>query len=349
MLFSEPVLESLRQLPGASHSFARQLAHDDAAPLRALIEDTLARVPEPARGRWGERLTSVDNRVFFQAFAELATARLLLDRGWRLDGFAEPGSALALRAPDGVAWQALAFGFIRQVRPVADAAMTARLARALDRVSSRTRIAVLVRRWLPHDFDPEPIRQAIDLWLAEVDRGTWDGRYAAYEDGAVSLEFALTGERTDRGIVAFTLGPFDGQRVLEALERRVVYELDAHRLRGGSGPLLVSAVADQPWRISRGYLRGLLLGTPRRQVVGEDGVLESLVEPTPAPSLFRDPVYRDLGALLLVERPADDPAALAARSYLHPWARRPLDPAHLPAPVLGVTRREGEAAVVRWL
>ena len=171
MLFSEATLDDLRRVPGSAHSFARQLAEPDGEPLRVWLEQAASLAPQTARDRWSETLTSLDNRRFFQGFAEAAATLQLQEGGWTLRDLQWPGPSLVMRHTDGRELDVLVLSFIRQVRPGPDAAMITRLRRALDRVGSRSRIAVLVRRWLPHDFDPEPVRRAIDLWLREVDRG----------------------------------------------------------------------------------------------------------------------------------------------------------------------------------
>lgn len=354
MLFSEATLDDLRRVPGASHSFARQLAAPDGAPIRTWLEAAAALAPQSARDRWSEVLTSLDNRRFFQGFSEAAACVQLRAGGWELDELRWPGPGLVMRHPDGRSLDVLVLSFIRQVRPGPDVAMIARLRRALDRVGSRSRIAVLVRRWLPHDFDPEPVRRAIDLWLREVDRGGWDGRYAAYDDDHVSLEFALTGEQAHegQGVVAFLLGPFEAQRTLEAIERRMVAELDRARLQGSGRDrsTLVVVVGDQPFRISPGYLRELFFGKPAFQLTDPDQPgLELWYGPRDAPCLFRDPHYHHVAGVLKLERPDPRVADMTARAWLNPWCEAGLSPADVGAPSLSVDRREDGYAVVRTL
>ena len=352
MLFPEATLDDLRRIPGASHSFARHLAAPDGAPVRAWLESAAAQAPKPAVDRWSDVLTSLDNRRFFQGFSEIAAAAQLRSGGWELDRL--HGSGMVVRHADGRSLDVLVLAFIRQVRPGPDAAMIARLRRALDRVGSRSRIAVLVRRWLPHDFDPEPVRRAIDLWLREVDRGGWDGRYAAYDDDHVSLEFALTGEHADdgQGVVAFLLGPFEAQRTLEAIERRMVAELDRAQLEGSGRDrsTLVVAVGDQPFRISPGYLRELFFGKPAFQLSNPDRPgLELWYGPRDAPCLFRDPHYHHVAGVLTLERPATRIGPPTAQAWLNPWCADGLSAADTGATALSLDRWEDDYAVVRAL
>ncbi len=351
-LYSEELLAELRRLPGANHSFLKQLAAPEGQPLRAVLEQARAEVGESVAQRWSQVLTSLDNRRFFQGFGETAASRILTAAGWQLRSVQPEGGLLLATDPAGNEVDLLVLSFIHQVRPGPDRAVIERLARSLDRAGSRSRLVVLVRRWLPHDFDPEPVRRAVEMWLREVDRGGWDGRYAAYDDEHVSLEFALTGEQAqgDAGVVAFTLGPFAAHRTLQILESQLIFELDSWRMRGGGQrrPVWVACVADQPWRINRGYQRELFLGKPNWTRVDEAGVTFSFSDDY-APALFRDPQYRCVSGVLMIERPSDDPTGLRARGWMNPWATWPQAAGSLGAlPCLVKDGTEDGAAVLRW-
>lgn len=348
-LFSDALLADLRRLPGAQHSFLKQLAHADGAPVLARLERTQERVGPQVAARWADRLRSLDNRRFFQGFAESAVASLLLDDGWALPTVSQPGHLLAGVSPHGQAVDILVSAFIRQLRPVPDQHVIHRLARAINRAGSRSRLVVLVRRWLPHDFEPEPVRRAVEMWLQEVDRGGWDGRYAAYDDEHISLEFALTREQAtpDQGVVAFCIGPFYAHRTLAAVERQLTYELDAWRLQGGGRerPVLACCVADQPWAINRGYLREAFLGKPTWITTGSGPTRFAFRGGSP--SLFGDPQYECVSGVMLVERPVPDPGALSSRTWLNPWADTPLVPASFAhQPVLATVEEPDEETVV---
>ena len=351
-LFPDALLDDLRRIPGATYSFARQVAAPDGATVRARLEAIAAQVGGAVSHRWADVLSSLDNRRFFQGFAEAGVAGLLQDARWQVPDLAWPGPGLHLMTPSGLHLHGAVLAFIRQVRPGADQAAIQRLAGALGRTSAKRRIGLVVNRWLPHDFDPEPVRQAVDMWLREVERGTWTGRYAAYEDEHISLEFSLTGEEASRGqtVLAFTLGPFQAHRVLDAVGSRMVEELDRLRLHSPTPlPVLLSCVTDQPWRLPDGYLRELLYGKPTWQTQsGDPPELLSAFSPGDAPSLYRDPLYRNVAGVLFLERPLHDPAALRGRAFLNPWASDPVAPQDLPVPTFQVVRWEGEMAVMGW-
>lgn len=350
--FSPALLDELARLPGSRHCFLKQLADNDGAPMRAWLTRALEPLPQALADHTADLLRSLDNRRFFQGVATATAARILDDSDWTVVSPRWPGPILEARAPGGELVDVLPIGFVRQARPVADRQVIARLSRALDRVGSRSRIAVVVRRWLPHDFDPEPVRRAIDLWLREVDRGGWEGRYAAYDDDNISLEFALTGERAtaSSGVVAFALPPLDGLHAVEALQRTVVTELDRRR---SSAPrqrgVLVVATSSLPWPAGPGSLREHLLGKPIAITAGGANGMEIHYGAEQSPSLFRDPFHRDLLGLVLAA-----PAAGAggvptdARAWLNPWCQGPLAPASLSMPVLTRAREEAGCEVLRW-
>lgn len=351
VLYSDALLEDLRQLPGSDHSFVKQLAQEDGAPWRDWLQEQVTSVGGPATDRWCEALRSLDNSQFFQGYAELSSASILQGLGWRLVDLSGPGPSLVIRDPSGQRFTNLVLSFIRQER-LADRETINRLVRALSRVGSRSRIVVLIRRWLPHDFDAEPVRRAIDMWLREVDRNGWDGRYAEYRDDHISLEFALSGETAREGqdVVAMALGPFDAHRAMEAIEKRVVYELDALRLSAWSDlPVLLTLVSDQPWRLPNGYLRELFYAKPCRIETHIDGLRSSATfDRDSGPCLFRDPLYRAVSAALLLQRPAHRVQPEALSSYVNPWAERPVWPADLPGRVFAVQSKDTETTTMAW-
>lgn len=349
--FSPTLLAELGRLPGARHTFLRQIAQDDGAPLRAWLTAGLHMLPAEAAAHTADQLGSLDNRRFFQGVATVSAAQVLRASDWEPVAWRAAGGVVEARSPDGELVDVLALGFVRQVRPVADQEVVQRLVRALDRVGSRSRIAVVVRRWLPHDFDPEPVRRAIDLWLREVDRGGWEGRYAAYDDENVNLEFALTGERAQGrgGVVAFALPPLDGLQAVEALQRRIMLDMDQRRATAPRHrPVLVVATSSQPWPIGRGSLREHLLGKPVAMTTGGPAGQELHYGDEQSPSLFRDPFHRDLCGLVLAAPAAGGGIPAETRAWLSPWATTPLSPGALALPVLARDREEAGNIVMRW-
>ena len=354
-VFTNALVEEMQALPGGSHCFLKQVCSEDAGPLREALDGALVRMPFEVRERLADRLRSLDNRRFFQGFAELATCAVLADRGWEVEGAGGPGEPVQLRRPDGGPCNAVVVSFLHPGRPDVDSVPVAKLRRALDRVFSRLRFAVFVRRWLPPHFDPEPVRQAVELWLREVEAGRWDSRYAAYEDEAVALEFGLVGPREQPARVSpsgapvlMTVGPFIAGRVMAKVESRIVRDLDRYR-HGPHGhePVLVSMVSDRPWRVPSGTLRDLLYGKPRWVSSSPEEGWEAALSHEPEPCLFKDPLYSSVCGLMQVDRDEGEALAVGGRAWSNPYADAPLLADELPFSVLAEVRRDDHLPVLR--
>jgi hypothetical protein len=342
-LWSDRVVSELQTLPGADHSYLKHLCTVEGDDVRRLLGNMVERLGDPMAARARDLLNSVENRRFFHGFAEVVTVSLLARRGFTVRALHGAGPRIELAHPDGRSFLLSVLSFVHQTRPGGDDLTRQRLVQALARVSSRHRFVVLIRRWLPHDFDPEPVRRSLELWLAQAGSGAWEGRYAAYEDEHVALEFCLTGEKAKGGgsPLAFALGPFVAHRAMEVLEPRVVRELDRHNAGDmRSAPLLVAAVSDQPWSINHGYLRDYLYGRPTL-TTREAGVCRHTFSGPPGPCAFRDPLYRNFAGLLMVDREPARAAEVRARAMLNPWSGLRLAPADLGVPTF--TRADGAA------
>ncbi len=355
-LFSDRLVEDMQRLPGAPHSFLQQVCAAQGGRQRSALDSLLEAAGPALAERAHERLTSLDNRRFFQGYAELAVASFLARGRLRVQEVVQPGAYLRASTLSGQQLNLAVMSFIHKGRLVPDRATVDRLLAALNRVGSKQRMVVVVHGRLPSDFDSEEVRRAVDSWLSEVERGTWEGRYATFIDEAagIHLEFGLTGRTTRRGSrVCLKLGPFTGPASLAAVEPRVLAELDRYRLGAHSGePLMLVCAADQPWLISRGYMRDFLYGLPR-SIEGyrdrDSHDVELLYSGERSSTLFRDPLFADLCGILWMGRDGQDPTRAHARFYLNPWAREPIDPELLPAcATLALSRWRDDSAVLRW-
>lgn len=350
-VFPERIVADLAQLPGAQHSFLKQICAPDGEQVRSALEATVSRLGPDVGDRATQLLTSLDNRRFFQGFAEVATLASLESAGWRATGLRTPGPRIDIARPGSPNLILSTLAFLHQTRPGGDEENRRRLVEALSRVNGKHRFSVLIRRWLPHNFDPEPVRRAIEMWLSQVQAGAWSGRYAPYEDDHVSLEFCLTGEKVKgrASPVALTLGPFYAHRALAVLEPRAVQELDRHAASSSRDePMVLACVSDQPWNITPGYLRDFLYGRASRTSTGAEGS-EFEFDGSPSVCAFRDPLYNGVSAILLLDRAPARPTVVRATAWLNPWASTPLDEDSLGvrafAPVPATSR---SAPVMRW-
>ncbi len=353
-LFPDKFIEDIRRLSAARHSFLHQICGPEGRRHRNMLQTLMDELGEPIGSRVGCLLTSLDNRRFFQGYAELATAALLARGPYRVRVLVEPGPILRAKRPNGATLDLTVLSFIHKSRPVPDRATLRRLVEALERIGGNHRILLALHRWLPHDLDTEPVRRAVEMWLAQVEAGTWEGRYATYEDEKISLEFMLSDDRSSGGRrVLASVGPFLSPASLAAVEPQVLRELEIIRTGPNAGrPLIMVCVADQPWRVTSGYMRDFLYGPSARIEMfrdGEDHNIELEFGGEYSPCLFRDPLYRDLAAFLWLGRDTDDPTALYARCYLNPWAAEPLDADFLPLIMtLAPVQRQADSVVMAW-
>ncbi|HJN78362.1 MAG TPA: hypothetical protein QGF58_30900 [Myxococcota bacterium] len=354
-VFTNALVEEMQTLKGGSHTFLKQVCADDSGPLRDALDAALGRMPFSVRERLGDRLRSLENRRFFQGFAELASCAVLADAGWEILGAVGGGDPLQLQRPDAAPCNLLVVSFLHPGRPDVDSRPVAKLRAALDRVFSRLRFAVFVRRWLPPEFDPEPVRQAVELWLREVEAGRWDSRYAAYEDEAVALEFGLVGSKDEPERVSpsgapvlMTVGPFIAGRVMATVERRIVQDLDRYRMGPhGTEPVLVTMVSDRPWHIPSGTLRDFLYGKPSWVSSSPEHGWEAALSHEPEPCLFKDPLYSSVCGVVQVDRDDKEALAVGGRGWSNPYADAPLREGELPFSVLAEVRRDDGQPVLQ--
>ncbi len=340
-LFPARLVEKTHRLPGAQHSFLKQLCAPEAADTRVALQALLARAPLPLAERASSLMGSLDNRRFFQGYAELVVLDRLAAAGWTLVQGQSIQPRFEVQHPDAGPLLVVTLATLQCLRPGGEAHNRARLSEALGRIDSPRRFVALIRRWLPTDLDPWPVRRAVELWLDRVDAGQWDGTTATYEDESISLEFSLTGERVQRGQVALAdvIGPFYAHRTMEAIEPRIVRELDAHRHSPpGRAPLLVVCVSDARWLINEAHIRDFLYGCPSR-VSSSPERWEMEVPSAPGGAcVFRDPVYRGVAGVVLAHQAPETLGAagggLAGRGWLNPWCAGRPDPERLPFPLV---------------
>jgi hypothetical protein len=279
---------------------------------------------------------------------------MLAASGWRVRGLLPPGPRIEVRSPRGEPILLSVMAFLHQTRPGGESETRHRLVQELAQVRGRDRFVVLIRRWLPHDFDPVPVRRAAEMWLAKVARNAWDGRYAAYEDDHVAFELALTGTKTRgrQSALVDVIGPFLGHRGLEVVEPRLVQEMDKHNASPSrSRPLLVAVAADQPWALTPGYLRDLLYGRVTSHSVDPEvpGGPVLTFGPQGSVSVFRDPVYSNVAGVILLDRDPQRPESVRAEAFVNPWAKERLDGRAFRVRTFAeVAPRVGDAVSMGW-
>lgn len=346
-LFPARLVEKTHRLPGAQHSFLKQLCAPEGEATRSLLQERVDRSPALVQERALTMLGSLDNRRFFQGYSELLVLDAMHGAGWLTQRVVPPQPRFEVGREGRSPLLVSVLATLQNLRPGGEAHNRSRLQHALSRVVASHRFVVLIRRWLPTDLDPAPVRRAIELWLGRVAAGQWEGRYATYEDEVLSLEFSLTGERCSEGQspLADMIGPFYAHRTMEAIEPRIVRELDAHRLsEHGRTPLLVVCATDARWLINESYILDFLYGRPSR-VGAETGWEIEVPALAGGACVFRDPVYRGVAGLVLAQRSAN--GEMGFRGWLNPWCPGRPEPEDLHFPVVSpVPGRSNDAVAL---
>ncbi len=292
---------------------------------RAAIEEQVEALPASVRNEVLAALSEDDRRLWGQ----VALAALALARTAELTPTAilAPG-VIGIEDPLG-----RGLGLVPMVRaalphPAGAPEDMSRLVAALDATFGAREYVLYLRRPIPPGVELGPVTRAVHLWLAAIQRGEWQGQHAIYEDESVALELTVTGAiRSERrsGLL-FTVGPINALEQLSELDHRVMERLGAFDSSLGELPLVVALGSDHRWRLPRGYLQQLLLGTP-------DGIrTHGDVEPTyeasfrqNGRSMFADPAARTLCAIWWIGPPEPGKAgdrSFVASSWDNPWANR---------------------------
>ncbi len=340
------------------------LVRDDEPQIQVFkqaMEEWFQQVPRRAAGLFRDRLTSTQNDVFFQGFAELAIHQLV--RREALDVLEYP------RLPDrpfyriGASDQEREFSltvvsFIPEGHPHYARRAYLNFIEELNRIRHHYRFAVFLRRWLPPDFDPGIVRRALESWFERLDSDPHGGVYAEYRDGGVHVEFSVLGrvsKNTDK-LVGFYLAPLETQNVLDNFRRVIARELARYEEVGDPKcPLVIVLFNNDEWNLSINYIYDFFYGKPRmsfnwRTKAGRRELIRDFSTPF-ARSVFNSPDAQNLGAVILAEKLwKENGVDLKLLCCHNPWCRRPLPDGFFSdhttlKPLAGTSPDE---VVVRW-
>jgi len=308
------------------------------------------RVAAPVQNRWKSSLVDTDNRRFFQGYAEAVSAAFLTRAGWSVVDVCHPKPCLVLKHPDGREMRLVTLAFLQAEPDPNQHEALQTLVRVVNRSQSDKRITILVRKWRTHEFDPEPVRRCIDIWLSAIEKGEWRGRYATFEDDHISLEFTRTDAPVEPGdgSVAFLIAPENGMQTLEVVETRMVYEIENLLAKAPDGiQMMVSLVTNTGWALAPGLVRSLFYGRPIWQVANGDRHDQRFgFELGSEPALFQEPQYKPIGGALMVDRP--DGRGPCGRAYINPWSTTGLTGTDLACAAFASDKAEADFHVMRW-
>jgi len=351
-LYSDALLDALAGKKAVPDSILSQMAAGSSRQVLHHINTLFDTVGTPVQDRWADSLRSTDNRKFFQGFGEAISAAFMARAGWRIADVCSPRPCLVLEHSDGRVLRIVTLAFLKNPPRVEDAEARATLARVVNRVDSDKRITILVHKWDPHNFDPEPVRRCVDIWLDAIRKGEWKGRCASYEDNHIKLEFRRTDDSISSGdgAVSFLLAPSNGLHTMDVVESRLVYELDNIM---GKAPkdtnFMISLVTNTSWGLSPGLVRSLFYGRPIWTMAdGNPDHRRFGFQLDEEPALFQEDQYAELCGALIVDQP--DQRGPCGRAYLNPWARNPLQSSDIACAVFEKERATAENGfrVMRW-
>ncbi len=349
-LYSENQLDKFASSGDRNESILRYMAGGAERNVLLHLGRLYEQVASPVKKRWKASLQNTDNRKFFQGYSEAVSAAFMMRAGWSVVDLCEPKQCLIMRHPDGREVRIVTLAFLQPQPRKADKVALETLTRVVNRSQSDRRITILVRKWTPHDFDPEPVRRCVDIWLDAIAKGEWRGRYATFEDTNIKLEFTRTDTptRPDQGSVAFLLAPENGLHTMELVETRMVYELDNLLSKAeGDANVLVSLVTNTAWSLPPGLFRSLFYGRPIWHATnGHANHQRFGFKLDDEPALFQESPYRAVSGVLVVDRPLK--RGPFGRVYLNPWAESKLTSADLVCAAFENQTSEAELRVMGW-
>jgi hypothetical protein len=341
--FPTSVLDAVEKSGGP---WSGPLAAADRAALAELVEQLgeddrtqlLGALLDPDRLSWGR--------------AAVLALHLVLARGGTFEGFVSD-EVLEFSDLQGNRFGVVVLPFALPQHPGGRLDDVQRMLSALDSVFVRRRYALWVRRQLPSNVDVEPVRRAVHLWLAALDRGDRTESHAVYEDDDLALDLTLVpnapGRRPDAAERVVTVMPLPSLERLAAVDGRVVEAASRAEESSGNLPLVCVAAADRPWRISRGYLQQLVYGTADKVETTHDGGPRGYKAEFTATgrSMFSDPACRRVCEIVWVEG-GGTPFDYSSFTLQNPWAQ-PL-PALRVRPDTFVVRSEpgSRRATLEW-
>ncbi len=337
-LYNDDFLASIEELPDAHPSFVASLCRRPEPAIqnfRTQIEGWFGNLREDAQGVYRERLFSLDNPTFFQAFTELVLHEIVMNNSMRVLAYpAEEMEAMAISLPDGQGSFSVAVqSFIPEVQIRGSMRPFRQLLRELKGIEHRFLFSVYLKRWLPFQFDPTPIRRALEVWLDSLEDTNWEGKYAEYRDDHIHLEFSILDRlrAPKKDLVKFRITPLRTPSVLDSLGR-VIEEKVARATAqvGDETPMVLALFGNEEWDLPTSYLEDFFYNKANFSFhwttrSGRAERLKSFRTDGRADAVFARPACRPLSAVLMIDKKWErDRPVFSMRVYHNPWAAIPL-------------------------
>jgi len=337
VLFTDELREELGQLPRPHPSFLVSLLTREEPAIqvfRTQLEEWWGHVETGAQDFYGERLVKLENEVFFQAFSELAMHEILRYHDIRVGTHAvRPGGWMTVKAHDDSEFGLGVVAYLPEMQLRGSMSVYRHLIRELNQIHHHYHFSVYLKRWLPYDFDPRPIKRALQVWLDSLDDGDWHGKYAEYRDDNIHLEFSILDKLNEdrRTLVRFRIAPLHTPEVLDCVGECISRLADA-----GDGdapadkPLVATVFSNEHWSLPQAFMQDYMYGKPDYSFHwtthnGRREQLRSYQQESSKYGFFSDSNYAHLSAVVLADKEwARDKVVFSLRVLHNPWATNPL-------------------------
>ena len=339
-LFHADLREELAQLPRPHPSFLVSLLTREEPAIVAFrdqIADWWSHLGDGARTPYASRLRSLENDEFFQAFGELAVHEIMRYHGIRVHQYApNPGGWMG--ASSGANGGRVDFGLgvvsdLPEVQVRGSMSVFRHLIRELNQIQHHYYFSVYLKEWLPYDFDPRPIKRALEVWLSSLDEGSWHGKYAEYRDDNIHLEFSILDKLNEerRDLVRFRISPLRTPEVLQRVVGCVDKLMTGAREQRVSGKPLVAAVfSNEDWSLPEMFTLDHFYGKADYAFNwstkgGRNERVRTVQQASSKYGVFSSEAYKDLSAVVMTDKEWDrDKVVFSLRVLHNPWAEHPL-------------------------
>ena len=339
-LFSPELRAELERLPRPHSSFLVSLLTREEpaiAAFRDQITTWWSHLGESARPHYAERLRSMDNSGFFQAFGELAVHEILRYHDIRVHEYAtQAGGWMTARAGMNGGGQDFGLGvlsYLPETQIRGSMSVYRHLIRELNQISHHYYFSVYLKRWLPYDFDPRPIKRALEVWLDSLDDGSWHGKYAEYRDDNIHLEFSILDKLNSdhRDLVRFRIAPLRTPEVLERIVECVDQLMEGAEREGANGkPLVATVFSNEDWSLPEMFLLDFFYGKADYAFNwsthgGRKERVRAMQQSSSKYGVFSLEKYSNVSAVVMTDKEWDrDKVVFSLRVLHNPWAKHPL-------------------------
>jgi len=338
-LYPDSLRTELGELPRPHPSFVVSLLTREEAAIQGFREQIVAwwgQTSGKGQTSLTDRLRSLENETFFQAFGELAIHEILRHHEISVryeDG--QPEGWLTAQREDLDPISLGVISYLPEVQIRGSLSVYRHLVRELNQIHHHYHFSVYLKRWLPYDFDPRPIKRALEMWLDSLDDGSWHGKYAEYRDANIHLEFSILDKLQEdaRSLVKFRISPLRAPDVLAKLQQSIDTLLsDSGDHDHGDRPLVATVFSNEDWALPEAFLSDFLYGKADYSFTWttHGGRNERLKQFQKIPSkygVFSDGRYSRLSAVVLADKEWErDKVVFSLRVLHNPWASHPLSP-----------------------